>query len=71
MNERIKELAEQAGMEYHSEHQFDAFSEEKFALLIVKETLLVISRTPGLYKAEEVDGMIKCFNHVEKHFGVE
>jgi hypothetical protein len=39
MNERIKELARQAGMEYHSEHQYDAFDEEKFAELIVRECI--------------------------------
>ena len=80
MNERIQELADQILPNEKEFHQgdprkwgyfFSGEELEKFAELIIKETLLVISRTPGLYKAEEVDGMIKCFNHVEKHFGVE
>jgi len=37
MNERIKELAEQAGLDYGSYDRYGLFDEEKFAQLIVRE----------------------------------
>ena len=42
MNERIKELAEQAGMYYRSyplDFAYSSFDEEKFAKLIVRNAL--------------------------------
>ena len=75
MNERIRELAEQATIikmdpfgEYVLEIDFD---KEKFAELIVQECLLAISKTPELFTDEEVAVMAKCHNQVEHHFGVE
>ena len=39
MNERIRELAEQAGLEFGSYDRYGLFNEEKFAQLIVQECL--------------------------------
>ena len=75
MNERIRELAEQAMVE--TQHEFGgkylAFSKEKFAELIVHETIKQMaiqmdkfgddqSNNPAWYKSDEA---------VKKHFGVE
>ena len=37
MNERIEELAEQAGLQFDSYDPYGLFDEEKFAQLIVRE----------------------------------
>ena len=39
MNERIKELAEQAGLQYGSYDRYGLFDEQNFAELIVRECL--------------------------------
>jgi len=39
VNERIRELAEQAGLEFGSYDRYGLFNEEKFAQLIVQECL--------------------------------
>ena len=54
-----------AGGEFHVHYT------RKFAELLIRECLLVISKTPNLLTDEEVAVMVKCHNHVEKHFGVE
>lgn len=61
MNERILEIAKQAGMEYHSEHQYDAFDEQKFAELIVRSCSNIAAHHNSLDAAEDI----------MKHFGVE
>ena len=70
MNERIKELAEQASeidgddlLYYHP-----VFA-EKFAQLIVKECAKVILETPVEYL--EIDAMHRVRDRVKNHFGVE
>ena len=70
MNERIRELAEQASeidgddlLYYHP-----VFA-EKFAELIVKECAKVILETPVEYL--EIDAMHRVRDRVKKHFGVE
>jgi hypothetical protein len=74
MNERIKELAEQAtmikevdcegylGRSYTRQEEY--FDKEKFAELIVRECINVI-------RAEYVNlGTTAAVNNIEKHFGV-
>ena len=72
MNERIYEFADRAGeyADFESGICTDEFL-EKFAELIIQECLLAISKTPELFTEEEVAVMVKCHNHVEKHFGVK
>ena len=76
MNERIKELAEQAGIEFvydPTETPMRAFVEcweddlEKFAELIVRECITVINQPNGVGD----DDVIRITKDVEKHFGVE
>ena len=75
MNERIRKLAEQAGIVpgIMGLNRFTHFDPEKFAELIVAECIKEItdqmfregideSNNPGYYKA---------INRVEEHFGVE
>ena len=82
MNERIFELAKQAGFIEEDGgdnlHVFDGYeaitcTEElkKFAELLIRECLLTISKTPNLFTDEEVAVMVNCHNYVERHFGVE
>ena len=65
MNERIKELAEQAGLEYN----FDPMlwlKHEKFAELIVRECVReFVRKTPVSVNVSN------RARHVFKHFGVE
>jgi hypothetical protein len=70
MNERIKELAEQARKKplgnswcYTNLVEF----EEKFAELIVKECLTVINQPNGVGD----DDVIRISDDVKRHFGVE
>ena len=65
MNDRIRELAEQAGWDNHHS-KFDTRI-EKFAELIVQECLDVINQSNGVGD----DDVIKISKDVEKHFGVE
>ena len=62
MNERIKELVEQAGMVYWPNKQLD-----KFAELIVRECLTVINQPNGVGD----DDVIRISQDVKQHFGVE
>ena len=66
MKERIRELAEQAGLEFGSYDRYGLFDEEKFAELIVRECAEMFE---GVYtdqqRAERIDKRIK------EHFGVE
>ena len=65
MNERIRELAEQAGYDYGSYDSFGLFDVEKFAELIVREC--------DQYVAEHWDEMEPWMNPGDllTHFGVE
>ena len=67
MNERIKELAEQAGFKVNWQHEdvqaIKMARFEKFAELIVKECVGI---------ADEYDGVGSTIvSRIEKHFGVE
>ena len=64
MNERIKELAEQAGFPEWSQKTI-GFELEKFAELIVKECVKVCSESGTRY-----DGLWYA-DQIKEHFGVE
>ena len=66
MNERIRQLAEQAGWDNHHS-KFDTRI-EKFAELIVQECAEVIFETPVKYT--EIDIMHIIRDRVKEHFGV-
>ena len=66
MNERIKELIEQSE---DPEHGF--IIPEKFAELILKETISVLQkRFMGDLNREDME-VRRCIADVQKHFGVE
>jgi hypothetical protein len=68
MNERIRELAEQATKRYpatESSGEFSTFDREKFAELIVQECADVCERF-----GESGDGYT-CSAEILEHFGVE
>ena len=79
MNERIKELAEQAGLEFDNDLALEPEpiyyttqkDLEKFAELIVRECVQVCAdrgkHHDGLYSAWADD----CSKRIGKHFGVE
>ena len=67
MNERIKQLAEQAGWDNHHS-KFDTRI-EKFAEMIVQECAEVIFETPVKYT--EIDIMHIIRDRVKEHFGVK
>ena len=73
MNERIKELAVEAGMIVGEPNGFDMTrlmpKEVKFAELIVKECAKVILETSVEYL--EIDAMHRVRDRVKNHFGVE
>ena len=70
MNERIRELAEQAGYK-----PLGTFADElmeiynkKFAELIIHECAIAMSKIPGGYSAEKYYESNKI---IKQHFGVE
>ena len=76
MNQRIRQLAEQAGITTNIDTDYferdmnkwvDYFS-EKFAELIVRECTKVIFETPVEYM--ETDTMHRIRDRVKQHFGV-
>ena len=72
MNERIKELAEQATTYIEptaTSGEGWIFNKEKFAELIVQECAEVIFETPVKYT--EIDIMHIIRDRVKEHFGVE
>jgi hypothetical protein len=72
MNERIKQLAEQARKHFpktDSSGEFWVFDEQKFAELIVKECLDQCYNR-GM-NDELYAGQLKAAAYIEEHFGVE
>ena len=74
MNQRILELAEQAGLEYN----FDPMlwlKHEKFAELIVKECLDVIQKLPPGYKdyRDQIEDAFRrdCLETIKELFGIK
>lgn len=78
MNERIRELAEQATKHYpaiESSGEFWTFDKEKFAELIVRECLDKIGKNfvgaVGSHASAHNSAVLKCQNSIKEHFGVE
>jgi len=76
MNERIIELAEQAGFENgHQDRYGNSLSQEleKFAELIVRQCVLEIKMTMVRdgYDTKHYLQSLKHIDHICKHFGVE
>ena len=72
MNERIKQLADEARKHFPKTEmsgEFWVFDEGKFAELIVQECAEVIFETPVKYT--EIDIMHIIRDRVREHFGVE
>ena len=73
MNERIGELAEQAGLEYN----FDPMTwlkYEKFAELIVRECMVLcksIDEPDTRYRYDYRRGVLDCVDTIKEHFGVK
>ena len=75
MNERIRQLAEQAGfIDRGTNHTaYMNFDHEKFAELIVAECILTIQMgiTRDGYDTEKYQRSMKHIKQIRKHFGVE
>jgi hypothetical protein len=73
MNERIRELAEQAGWgkgeTYDDCMQCSPFDPEIFAELIVRECLGIVNRKE--YSYHEADPLWETAQLIKEHFGVE
>jgi hypothetical protein len=72
MNERIRELAEQAGIyKLNLSDETEYWIMEKFAELIVAEAIAVLQRRfMGDLNREDME-IRRCVEDVKKHFGVE
>jgi hypothetical protein len=78
MNERIDELMIEAGARFEFLHgvHYDDFQYKKFAELIVRECLDIMSKTSKeaeerfTYMGDDVPTVVHQMN-IEKHFGVE
>jgi hypothetical protein len=74
MNERIKELAEQATQEFSPAFERDKW-QEKFAELIARECITVVGKTPLGYRDYrnqiEEDMRSACVDSLKEHFRVE
>ena len=70
MNERIKELAEQAGMNIVDD-KFSTYGKfaDKFAELIVRECMEVCKSRVG--NSDYNTGRMHCVSDLKEHFGVE
>ena len=70
MNERIKELAEQAGMNIVDD-KFSSYGKfaDKFAELIVRECMEVCKSRVG--NSDYNTGRMHCVSDLKEHFGVE
>jgi hypothetical protein len=83
MNERIRELAEQAGMTddkfgmffAKDKHDEDDVDLEKFAELIVRECVDIVSKVPNGYRdyRNQIEEAMRgdCLQAIQEHFGVE
>jgi hypothetical protein len=70
MNERVKELAKQAGYEYGSYDSFGLFEIEKFAELIVRECAETAASCFVGWPMNGSEQRHTCSNAIKKHFGV-
>lgn len=73
MNERIRELAEQAG--YNGHYATEELDVEKFAELIVRECVDIVSKVPNGYRdyRNQIEDAMRadCLEAIQEHFGVE
>ena len=69
MNERIEQLAEQAGWDNHHS-KFDTRI-EKFAELIVRECVAICQDVDGEDNIDARSGRQDCAVEIKEHFGVE
>jgi hypothetical protein len=70
MNERIKELARQAALDWHKFWNDDESNRmEKFAELIVRECAKVCKSRVG--NSDYNTGRMHCASDLKEHFGVE
>ena len=73
MNERIKELAEQAGWDYSKverRNQTEHFDEAKFAELIVQECIDIIAPY-SVRMSRPGEEYLHPIQEIREHFGVE
>ena len=73
MNERIRELAEQAGLEYDFNPML-WLKYEKFAYLVIQDCLLALepdSMAPAIDYDVEEKFYKRSANRIKKHFGHE
>jgi hypothetical protein len=74
MNERIKELAEQAGFYYTDKTGFitpAGCNPAKFAELIVRECIAICQDVDGEDNIDAKSGRQDCAVEIQEHFGVE
>jgi hypothetical protein len=84
MKERIRELAQQAGITLPADTEYNGHVHrnaiERFAQLIVKECVQTLrDNTPVLDENESVEdwnkgyirAMLDCEHHITEHFGLE
>ena len=74
MNNRIKQLAEQAGSTHKQNlgvYQFYSDELEKFAELIVRECVAICQDVDGEDSIEAKSGRQDCAVEIREHFGVE
>ena len=83
MNERIKELAEQAGLKHHNwitnesnvkdgDFKYPRLEDyEKFAELIVQECVAICQDVDGEDNIDAKSGRQDCAVEIKEHFGVE
>ena len=83
MNERIRELAEQAGLKYHNwitnesniddgDFKYPRLEDyEKFAELIVRECAITVIDGCEMRNAEDVKRAEYHAKRIKQHFGVE
>ena len=70
MNKRIKELAEQLGLDGPN-YLISSQELEKFAQLVVRESINVVNkRFMGDLNREDME-VKRCVEDLKKHFGVE
>jgi hypothetical protein len=78
MNERIRQLAEQArhwahfgGLAQNSKSSPDVLFEQKFAELIVAECVAICQDVDGEDNIDAKSGRQDCAVEIREHFGVE
>jgi hypothetical protein len=74
MNERIQELAEQAGYSWHNSFAGPILTQrgmEKFAELIVEECRIVVAQVFRKNPMELCGPLAEADDEIARHFGVE